>query len=95
MDHSVSYRIYVSRTLDFRYSWIGNDVANQVFECSGHISERLCEGLPWLVAVLDANDCLSSYTLNIAPANAVVFILSDPLKVCGNHLKFQGGTSRV
>jgi hypothetical protein len=91
----VSYRIYVSRALDFGHSWIRSNVANQVFECSSHISQRLCESLPWLVAVLDANDCLSSYALNIAPADAVVFILSDPFNVCGNHLKFQGGTSRV
>ena len=95
MHHSVSYRVYVSRTLDFRYSWIRSDVANQVFECGGHISHRLCESLPWLVAVPDANDCLSTYALNIAPADAVVFILSDLLNACGNHLKFQGGTSRV
>ncbi len=34
------------------------------------------------------------YALDIAPADAVVFILSDPFKVCGNHLKFQGGASQ-
>src|SRR5579864_2968831 len=95
MHHSVSYRIYVGCTLDFRCSWIRSDVANQVFEHSAHISQRLCERLPWLVAAPNANDCLSSYALNLAPADVVVFILSDPFNVCGNHLKFQGGASRV
>jgi hypothetical protein len=63
------------------YSW--HLCCSRIRTQRAHVA-RLCERLLWLVPLLDANDCLSSYVLNVAPADAVIFIFSDLFNVYGN-----------
>ena len=94
--HAMSDRIDVGSALDFCDARpVRSYISNYVFERRHCVAKRLRQRLCWLTAVADADDCRASNPLNFAAADAVIFVVADPLKIGRNDLELQRGASGV
>ena len=86
----------VSGALDFwNAGVIGCDVAKQIIQRHAHVAHGSRKSLPRLLPVPDFDDGLAANSIDFAAADPIVLVLIDPLKIGGNDLKLQGGTSGI
>ena len=88
--------VNICRTLDLRNPrLIGDDVSHYKIQRRRNVAQRGRELLPGLLAHLQGHNRFPADAFHFTLAQAVIFMLLDAIKVGGNHLKLQAGTSRV
>src|ERR1700722_1079449 len=94
--HAVSHGLHVRRALDLRYARLFRGyVADHVFQRRRTIAEGSSEFLARPLPALKLDGSFTADPLHFSPAEAIVLVLLDALKISGNHLKFQAGASEV
>src|ERR1019366_7815444 len=96
MHNAMPHRVNVTRTLDLSDSRsVGGNVTNQVVQRRRDVSQRSCELLFCVGALLERDNRLSTEAFHFAPADAFILVLLDTIQISCDDLKLQAGASGV
>jgi hypothetical protein len=96
VDNAITNRVNIFDTPDLWDSGMFRDQPlKHVIERRAHVAQRSSAFLPWAGRRADRNNCLSTNSLDLAAAKALIGVLLHAVNVCGDDLKLQSGAARV